>query len=84
VQLFYIYFVLPDIGIQLSAFQAGDRAGHRLLGLPGENFRAGIEAVDVGQIEAAQSIGMRGPLIMRRVILPQAFRIACRPMAIRW
>jgi polar amino acid transport system permease protein len=77
VQLFYIYFVLPDIGIQLSAFQAGVIGlGIAYSAYQAENFRAGIEAVDVGQIEAAQSIGMRGPLIMRRVILPQAFRIA--------
>jgi polar amino acid transport system permease protein len=80
VQLFYIYFVLPELGIQLTAFQAG------VIGLgiaysvyQAENFRAGIEAVDPGQIEAAQSIGMRMPMIMRRVVLPQAFRIALPP-----
>lgn len=80
VQLFYIYFVLPEIGIQFSAFQAGVIGlGIAYSAYQAENFRAGIEAVDVGQIEAAQSIGMRGPLIMRRVILPQAFRIALPP-----
>lgn len=80
VQLFYIYFVLPDIGIQLTAFQAG------VIGLgiayspyQAENFRAGIEAVDPGQREAALAMGMGPALIMRRVILPQAFRIALPP-----
>jgi polar amino acid transport system permease protein len=80
VQLFYIYFVLPDLGVQLSAFQAG------FIGLgiaysvyQAENFRAGIQAIDHGQIEAAQSIGMRGAMIMRRVVLPQAFTIALPP-----
>ncbi|WP_070107292.1 amino acid ABC transporter permease [Burkholderia plantarii] len=80
VQLFYIYFVLPDLGVQLSAFQAG------FIGLgiaysvyQAENFRAGIQAIDHGQIEAAQSIGMRGAMIMQRVVLPQAFRIALPP-----
>jgi polar amino acid transport system permease protein len=80
VQLFYIYFVLPDLGLRLSAFQAG------LIGLgiaysayQAENFRAGIEAVDPGQIEAAQSLGMTRGLILRRVVLPQAFRIALPP-----
>jgi polar amino acid transport system permease protein len=80
VQLFYIYFVLPDLGVQLSAFQAA------FIGLgvaysvyQAENFRAGIEAIDHGQIEAAQSIGMRGAMVMRRVVLPQAFRIALPP-----
>lgn len=80
VQLFYIYFVLPDIGIQLSAFQAGVIGlGIAYSAYQAENFRAGIEAVDPGQHEAAQALGMRGTLIMRRVILPQAFRIALPP-----
>lgn len=80
VQLFYIYFVLPDLGVQLSAFQAGVIGlGVAYSAYQAENFRAGIQAVDSGQIEAAQSIGMRGPLIMRRVVLPQAFRIALPP-----
>lgn len=80
VQLFYIYFVLPDIGIHLTAFQAG------VIGLgiayspyQAENFRAGIEAVDPGQREAAQAMGMQPAMVMRRVILPQAFRIALPP-----
>jgi polar amino acid transport system permease protein len=80
VQLFYIYFVLPEFGIQLSAFQAGVIGlGIAYSAYQAENFRAGIEAVDSGQLEAAQAIGMRMPLIMRRVILPQAFRIALPP-----
>lgn len=80
VQLFYIYFVLPDLGVQLSAFQAGCIGlGIAYSAYHAENFRAGIEAIDRGQIEAAQSIGMRGAMIMRRVVLPQAFRIALPP-----
>ncbi|MDP9898054.1 ectoine/hydroxyectoine ABC transporter permease subunit EhuD [Variovorax ginsengisoli] len=80
VQLFYIYFVLPDLGIQLSAFQAGVIGlGIAYSAYQAENFRAGIEAVDPGQREAAQAMGMRSTLIMRRVILPQAFRIALPP-----
>ena len=80
VQLFYIYFVLPDIGIQLSAFQAGVIGlGIAYSAYPAENFRAGIEAVDPGQREAALAMGMRPALLMRRVVLPQAFRIALPP-----
>jgi polar amino acid transport system permease protein len=80
VQLFYIYFVLPDWGVQLTAFQAGFIGlGIAYSAYQAENFRAGIEAIDHGQIEAAQSIGMRRPTIMRRVVLPQAFRIALPP-----
>ena len=80
VQLFYIYFVFPEIGIQLSAFQAG------VIGLGfayscylAEVFRSGIEAVDPGQVEAAQSLGMGRALILWRVVLPQAFKIALPP-----
>ncbi|MBR0716847.1 amino acid ABC transporter permease [Bradyrhizobium liaoningense] len=80
VLLFYLYFVMPDLGVTLSALQAA------ILGLgiaysayQAENFRAGIEAIDRGQIEAAQSIGMGWWLTMRRVVLPQAVRIALPP-----
>ena len=80
VQLFYIYFVLPDFGVQLTAFQAGVIGlGIAYSAYQAENFRGGIEAVDAGQREAAQAMGMRSALIMRRVILPQAFRIALPP-----
>ena len=74
--LFFIYFVMPDWGVSLSALQAG------IIGLSisysayhAENFRAGIEAIDRGQIEAAQSMGMGWGLTMRRVLLPQAVKI---------
>jgi len=80
VQLFYIYFVLPEIGIQLTAFQAGSIGlGIAYSAYMSEVFRAGIEAIDVGQIEAAHTIGMTRWLVMTRVVLPQAFRIALPP-----
>ncbi|AUC56022.1 MAG: amino acid ABC transporter permease [Sagittula sp.] len=80
VVLFYIYFVMPELGLDLTAFQAG------VVGLAltyscyiGETFRGGIEAVDRGQIEAAKSIGMKHGKMMRRIVLPQAFRISLPP-----
>ena len=80
VLLFYLYFVMPDLGITLTALQAA------ILGLgiaysayQAENFRAGIEAIDKGQVEAAQAIGMGWWLTMRRVVLPQAERIVLPP-----
>lgn len=80
VQLFYIYFVLPEFGIQLTAFQAGIIGlGLAYSAYQAENFRAGIEAIDPGQTEAAQSLGMSRGLIMRRVILPQAVRVMLPP-----
>jgi polar amino acid transport system permease protein len=82
VLMFYIYFVGPDLGIALSSMQAA------IIGLAfaysaylSEIFRAGIEAVDSGQMEAARSIGMSWGKAMRRVVLPQAFRIALPPLA---
>jgi polar amino acid transport system permease protein len=80
VQLFYIYFVFPEIGIQLSAFEAGVIGlGFAYSCYMAEVFRAGIEAVDPGQVEAAQSLGMSGALILWRVVLPQAFKISLPP-----
>lgn len=80
VTLFYIYFVLPDFGISLTALQAA------IIGLgiayspyQAEVFRAGIEAIDRGQTEAALSIGMGWSLKMRRVVLPQAVKVALPP-----
>jgi polar amino acid transport system permease protein len=77
VMLFFVYFVLPDLGVSLTSLQAG------IIGLSisysayhAENFRAGIEAIDRGQVEAAQSMGMGWGLMMRRVLLPQAIKIA--------
>src|SRR3954449_1423377 len=80
VQLFYIYFVLPDFGITLSALQAAIIGlGVAYSAYQAENFRAGIEAIDHGQVEAAQSIGMGWWLTMRGVILPQALKIVLPP-----
>jgi polar amino acid transport system permease protein len=80
VQLFWIYFVLPDFGITLTALQAAIIGlGIAYSAYHSENFRAGIEAIDHGQIEAAQTIGMGWWLTMRRVVLPQAFRIILPP-----
>lgn len=75
-QLFFIYYVLPYGGIVLTPFVSG------ALGLTlnyaaymAEVFRAGIQAIPKGQTEAGQSVGMSRGLLMRRIILPQAFRI---------
>ena len=45
-----------------------------------EIVRAGITSVDPGQMEAAKSLGMRFPLAMRRIILPQAARVIVPPL----
>ena len=79
--LFIIYFGLVPAGIVLQAFVAAVVA----LGLNGaaymaEIYRAGIQAVDVGQREAAQMVGLRRPQVMRYVILPQALPAVLPPM----
>ncbi|KJC60893.1 amino acid ABC transporter permease [Bradyrhizobium sp. LTSPM299] len=80
VLLFYIYFVMPDFGIALTALQAAIIGlGIAYSAYQAENFRAGIEAIDKGQIEAAQTIGMGWWLTMRRVVLPQAVKIVLPP-----
>jgi len=80
VLLFYLYFVMPDLGVTLTALQAAIIGlGIAYSAYQAENFRAGIEAIDKGQIEAAQAIGMGWALTMRRVILPQAVRIVLPP-----
>jgi len=81
VQLFYIYFVLPQLGITLNAFLAGVVG----LGLAysvyqAENFRAGFTSVDRSLIEAAQSLGMPQRMIARRLILPLAIRVILPPL----
>jgi len=80
-QLFYIYYVLPLIGIRLTPIQAG------LAGLSinygaylSEVFRAGIAAVDRGQWEAADALGLGRGWTMRLVVLPQAVRIVVPPV----
>ncbi|MEO8599520.1 MAG: amino acid ABC transporter permease [bacterium] len=80
VLLFYMYFVMPEMGIQMTAFQAGAFGlGIAYSAYMAEVFRSGIEAIDVGQVEAANSLGMSRMSMMKRVILPQAFKIALPP-----
>ena len=80
VLLFYIYFVMPDAGISLSALHAAIIGlGLAYSAYQAENFRAGIEAIDRGQIEAAMAMGMSWSMTMRRVVLPQAVKIILPP-----
>ncbi len=81
-QLFLIYFGLPSIGIVLPGFEAAVVAlGLHYAAYMAETYRAGIAAVDRGQAEAAQAIGMTRGETMRVIVLPQAIRIVIPPMA---
>ena len=81
VQLFILYFGLPQLGIRLPSMVAG------VLGLAintgayiTEIIRAGIQAVDRGQMEAALSLGMSYRQAMRRIIGPQAVKFCIPPL----
>lgn len=76
VQAFFIYFGLPTVlSFKLTAFAAGIIAISLNAGAyMAEIFRAGINAVDKGQIEASRSLGLPYGISMVKVILPQAVR----------
>jgi polar amino acid transport system substrate-binding protein len=77
IQLFILYYGLPNVGITLSPFAAAIIGlGMNYAAYEAEVYRAGLEAVPKGQMEAALSLGMPRPLALRRVIFPQAFRIS--------
>ncbi|WML48445.1 amino acid ABC transporter permease [Neobacillus sp. PS3-34] len=73
VQLFLVYFGLPQIGIELSPFVSSVIAlGLNAAAYIAEIYRGGIMSVPMGQMEAAESLGMRYPAIMKKIILPHA------------
>ena len=77
VQLFLIYFGLPQLGIDLGPFMSGVLALALNTGAyNAETIRGGIISVPSGQLEAARSLGMGPALAMRRIVLPQAIRVA--------
>lgn len=80
VQLFIWYYGFPSIGIELNAFTAAVCALSLCEGAYiSEIFRAGIQSVDQGQREASYSLGMTHFQAMKRIILPQAFKVVLPP-----
>ncbi len=80
VQIFVIYLGLPQLGIVLSAVPAGIIALSVNYGAyMTEIFRAGIQSIRRGQVEAAYSLGMTYFQMMKRVVLPQALRLIIPP-----
>jgi polar amino acid transport system substrate-binding protein len=80
-QLYVIFFLLPETGFSIPAFWAA------VLGLAinysayeAEIYRAGLQAIPQGQWEAAEALGMSRGLALRRIIIPQATRIVIPPM----
>ncbi|MEK8129024.1 amino acid ABC transporter permease [Paenibacillus filicis] len=81
VQLFIIYFGLPDYGVTLGPLTAAFISLSINIGAYlSETFRGAILSVPKGQTEAAQSLGLTPWQTMRHVVLPQAARVAIPPM----
>ncbi|CAN7163162.1 ectoine/hydroxyectoine ABC transporter permease subunit EhuD [Agrobacterium genomosp. 3] len=73
VQLFFLYYVLPDFGIVLPAFLTGALAlGLQYAAYTSEVYRGGIEAVHHGQWEAATALNLTRMQTYRDIIIPQA------------
>jgi cystine transport system permease protein len=82
VQLFIVFFGLPELGIDLPSFTAACVAlSLNVGGYAAEVIRASILAVPRGQFEAATTIGMDYWQSLRRIVLPQAARIAVPPLS---
>ncbi|WNG25166.1 ABC transporter permease subunit [Cystobacter fuscus] len=81
-QILFIFFALPlMIDVRLGAMTAGIVAlSLNAAAYLAEIFRAGIESIDKGQMEAARALGMSYELAMRRIILPQTFRRLLPPV----
>ncbi|MDO5387764.1 MAG: amino acid ABC transporter permease [Clostridia bacterium] len=77
VQLFFLYFGLPKLGIIISS-EACAVIGLTFLGgsYMAEAFRSGLEAIDKSQIESGLSIGLTNMQLMRYIVFPQALSIS--------
>ncbi len=81
IQLFFLYYVMPQFGVALPALFVGVVAlGIHYASYMAEVYRAGIAAVPRGQWEAAHALNMSRPMMWRRVILPQALPPVIPPL----
>jgi polar amino acid transport system substrate-binding protein len=80
-QLYAIFFLLPQLGLKVPAMVAAI-AGLAInySAYEAEIYRAGLQAIPVGQMEAALSLGMSKSLALRRILVPQAIRIVIPPV----
>lgn len=73
VQLFFVFFGLPSLGVHINEMQAAVLAMTVNLGAYAlEIVRAGIDSIPRGQIQAAMALGLQGRQVFRYVVLPQA------------
>lgn len=82
VQLFIIFYALPSFGVVIDPFPSAVVAfSLNVGGYAAETIRAAILSVPRGQWEAAATVGMDHTLTLRRVVLPQALRVAVPPLS---
>jgi L-cystine transport system permease protein len=82
VQLFIIFYGLPSVGITIAAFPAALIGFTLSVGAyTSEIIRAAVQSIQRGQWEAAYSLGMTYSQALRRIIMPQATRVAVPPLA---
>ena len=80
VQLFWLYFVLPALGVRLEAMSAAILGIALNYGAYGaEVVRGAVQSVSTGQVLAARSLGLSGWGVLRYVVAPQAMTIFVRP-----
>jgi polar amino acid transport system substrate-binding protein len=81
IQLFIIFYGLPAIGIRFSPFWAAVIGlGVNYAAYEAENYRAGIQAIPRGQLDAAMALGLTRAQTIRKIILPQAMRLVIPPV----
>ncbi|MGE2736617.1 ABC transporter permease subunit [Mycolicibacterium vaccae] len=82
VQLFIVFFALPEFGVKIDPFPAAVIAfSLNVGGYAAEIIRSAILSIPKGQWEAAQTIGLGYAATLRRIILPQASRVAVPPLS---
>ena len=82
VQLFIVFFALPQIGVRIDPFPAAVIAfSLNVGGYAAEIIRSAIQSIPKGQWEAAETIGLNYVGALRRIILPQATRVAVPPLS---
>ncbi|GLP73284.1 ABC transporter substrate-binding protein [Mycobacterium antarcticum] len=82
VQLFIVFFALPEFGIRIDPFPAAVIAfSLNVGGYAAEIIRSSIQSIPKGQWEAAETIGYHYTGALRRIILPQATRVAVPPLS---
>ena len=76
VQMFFLFFGLPSLGLRLSALEAAALAMTiNLAAYAIEILRAGLEAVPLGQLEAGRAFGLKPAKLFARIVLPQALAV---------